>query len=328
MNVSRPSSVEEASAAGGELRAGGTDVEARRRIGKAEPRVVHLGGVSALRGIEPTEGGGVRIGALTRLGALPREPRLVSGYPALVRTVAGVATPHVRSVATLGGSLLQRTRCPYYRHPAVSCFKSGGEGCPARDGDHRLGVVFDRGPCIAVHPSSVGMALLLYDAVVTVHGAPSRSVEALYGDGSDPTRDHLLEPGALLTSVLLPAPNPGETAAYRRVAGRVAAEWPLVEAVCRLVVEEGRIVLARVAAGAVAPTPLRLRRVEQLLEGREAVEGVAVEAAAEAARGASPLPQTRYKVALVQNLVADVVAAALAGSDDLDLAVHERPLGG
>ena len=137
-------------------------------------------------------------------------------------------------MGTIGGNLLQRNRCPYYRHPAFSCFKSGGDGCPARHGDHSHGVIFDLGPCVSPHPSSIGAALLTYEAGVEVAGRGRLSVADLFGDGTDGRHDHRLGPGDVLVAVYLPPPLEGERAAYRRVTSRALAEWPTVEAVCRL----------------------------------------------------------------------------------------------
>lgn len=321
--------VAEATSAGreqrAEYRAGGTDVNERRRSGVTTGDVVDITGLAGLAGVHWGDGGGVRIGALVTAADLARDARLAAGYPALSRSAAALATPQIREVGTLGGNLAQRSRCWYYRNPHTTCLKKGGDSCPARDGNHLYGVAFDTGPCVWPHPSTLGAALLTYDAEVEVtrSSRPAepqtaatalavRSVAGLYGDGSD-GRDHVLGPGELITGVRLPAPVPGERAAYRRAISRSAAEWPLVEAVTRLVLDGGTVVAARVAIGGVAPVPLRLPAVEDALTGLSPTSAD-IRAAADLARdGARPLPQTGYKVPLMVGTVAAAIEDALTG---------------
>lgn len=292
----------------GEFRAGGTDVTERHRSGRSTGPLVDLTGLPGLAEITPTPDGGVRIGALVTIERLA-----AAGYPALALTAAALATPEIRAVATVGGNLLQHNRCAYYRNPAFSCFRSGGEGCPARIGVAHHGVCDDRGPCVAPHPSSLAMALLAYDATVEVADGPTRSVAELFGDGSDPTRGHLLDDREILTAVVLPPPAAGERAAYERATSRRFAEWPLVEAVARIGVADGRITSVGVAVGGVAPVPLRLAAVESVLLGSPVDGAVLAAAAASSTRGFRPLPQTEHKLPLVRGVVLDVLERAVAG---------------
>jgi xanthine dehydrogenase YagS FAD-binding subunit len=296
---------------GGELRAGGTDVTARCQAGLSPGPFVDLLGVPELRGIEWRADGSARIGALTTVAELAADDRLRAAYPSLAATAAGLATPQVRAAATLGGNLLQRNRCWYFRNPRFTCFQRGGSSCPARDGLHLYSVVIDQGPCVAPHASSLAMALLAHDdATVEVHGREPLPVSALY-DAADATRDHTLDPAEVLLAVSLPPPTPGEGAAYHRAIGRAEAEWPLVEAVARLVVgPDDAVELAAVAVGGVARTPLRLPEVEAALRGA-AVTPATLKAAADlAAARCSPLPQTRYKVGLLAGTVLEVLERA------------------
>ncbi|NUQ31626.1 MAG: molybdopterin dehydrogenase [Dermatophilaceae bacterium] len=286
-------------------RAGGTDLQERLRTTGATPHVLDLTGIPGFAGIERT-GTGTTIGAGTTVATVARE--LAGDYPALALTAAGLATPQVRAMATVGGNLLQRTRCWYFRHPHTSCFKSGGDGCPARDGRHLYGNVFDTAPCVHPHPSSLAMALLTYAATVDTTQRDGLSVGEVLGDGSDPTRDHLLADDEVLTRVQLPPAVAGERAAYFRAISRSEAEWPLVEAVCRVVVDgEGRVSNCGLAIGGVAPTPLRLSAVESLLVGSSLDDETLSSAATAAADGANPLPETGYKVQLVAATVREVL---------------------
>jgi len=302
---------------GGELRAGGTDVTARQRSGLAAGPFVDLHGAGAVpAGIEWRADGSARIGALATVAAIAADPMLAASYPALTATAGALATPQIRAAGTLGGNLLQRNRCWYYRNPHFSCFQTGGDGCPARDGLNLYSAVIDQGPCVAPHASSLAMALLAYDARVEVHGRGTVAVHELYGDGSDPTRDHLLDAGEVLLAVELPAPVPGERAAYHRAISRAEAEWPLVEAVARLVVDGSTITLAAVAVGGVAHTPLRLPEVEAALVGQPTAPGQLpaqlLAAAQTATQRCEPLAQTGYKVDLLRDTVLEVVERAAA----------------
>ena len=253
-----PTTIQDALGAAGEYRAGGTDLQQRLRSGVSPGPPVDLKRLAGLDRVEWDEHGGARIGALVPIATLAGDPRLAAAYPGLAQSAGALATPQVRAAGSLGGNLLQRNRCWYYRHPAISCLKKGGQDCPARTGNHLFGVCFDLGPCVAPHPSTLGMALLAYAAQIEVASSGSRPVAALYGDGSDGRHDHQLGEHEILAAVLMPEPLEGERTAYFRVISRALAEWPLVEAVVRLAVTDGTIEFARVAVGGVAPIPLRL----------------------------------------------------------------------
>jgi xanthine dehydrogenase YagS FAD-binding subunit len=286
-------------------RAGGTDLQERLRTTGATPHVLDLTGVPGFAAIERS-GSGTTLGAGATVAVIARE--LAVDYPALALTAAGLATPQVRATATIGGNLLQRTRCWYYRHPHTTCFKSGGDTCPAREGRHLYGVAFDTAPCVHPHPSSLAMALLTYAATVDTTQRDGLAIGDLLGDGSDPSRDHLLADGEVLTRVRLPAPQAGERAAYFRAISRFEAEWPLVEAVCRIVRDDdGTVTSCAVAIGGVAPIPLRLNDVEDVLRGTMLGDDVIAEASALATAGATPLPETAYKVELVGATVREVL---------------------
>ncbi|CAN5902770.1 xanthine dehydrogenase family protein subunit M [soil metagenome] len=309
MTIHFAATIDDAVAATGEYRAGGTDLQERLHADPSPRPIVDVSRVEGLTGIDHTDEE-TTIGALTTIAVVAAD--LAGSHPAVAQTAAGLATPQIRSVATIGGNLTQRTRCWYFRHPALSCFKTGGDGCPARDGDHRLGVVFDRGPCVHPHPSSVGMALLACDADVSVTGRGRMPVAQLWGDGSDPHHDHQLTDGELLTHVHLPAAWPGERAAYFRAISRFEAEWPLVEAVARVAVDDGLVTRAAVAVGGVATVPLRLPAVESALVDRAATADVLAAAARVATDGVSPLPLTGYKVELLEACVLEVLERATA----------------
>ena len=316
----RPSSLEDVHAVG-EFRAGGTDVEARRRRGRAVEPIVDLRDALVADPIRTEEDGTIVLPAMTRLAALGS---VAGSHPGVAAAAGSLANPHTRAVATVGGSLAQRTRCPYYRNPAFECHKTGHAGCPARHGDHRFGVLWATSACLAPHPSTMAMVLLCHDAtLVTNRGR--YDVQRFLGDGSDPSRDHALAGDEVITEVRIPPPFPGERAAYSRVAGRALAEWPMVEGVIRLDVAEDSIVSARVGVGGVAPIPLRLAAVEEVLIGRSASDDLAHVARAAVPSVDAP-EQTRYKLDLLRTLVGDVAVAAASGTGTSERSMHEAPL--
>ena len=268
------------------MRAGGTDLQERRHLGLSRGPIVDLRDMKELAGIA-IEGEALRVGCLTRIAALAGEPSVQQQWSGLALAAGQLATPEIRNQATVGGNLLQSVRCWYFRRPGARCFQAGGEGCEARGGDHSVHACIDLGPCIAPHPSTLAVALLAYEAEIEVAGGERWPLAALYGDGSDPRRTHRLPPGALLLAVHVPRTMPGERAAFHRTSSRSRAEWPIAEAVVRLVVTDGAIRFARVAVGGVANIPLRLGAVEQRLlaqAGDAGLEVVAHEALRHEAR--------------------------------------------
>ncbi|MFI6513071.1 FAD binding domain-containing protein [Streptosporangium sp. NPDC050855] len=294
--------LEQAARRGGEFRAGGTDLMGRRAAGPH----VDLRGRPELSGVTRLPDGSTRIGALTTVARVARDAGLGADHPCLTLTAAALATPQIREAATVGGNLLQRNRCAYFRTPVPSCHQNGGDRCPARIGLAPNAALAETGPCIAPHPSSLAVALLACDAVVEVHGRDPFPLPGLYGDGSDPSRDHLLGPGEILRAVVLPPPVPGGRAAYHRAISRAEAEWPVVEVAARLVADGGRIVLARVAAGGVARVPVRLPGVEEALLAGEPLE----RAAGRAADRHAPVARGRHGLALLTGTVLEVLERA------------------
>lgn len=307
--VTRP---EEVRTALGELRAGGTDLHDRYRLGVSAGPIVDIHKLPGLDRIEQVADGSTTIGALATIDTVARHPIIAQGYGGLAKAAGALATPQIRWAATMGGALLQRTRCWFFRHPHYQCVKRGGDACYARDRHNPNGVIFDTGGCVYPHPSTLGAALLAYDAQFELFDAGPRPMAALFGDGSDATRDHMLEPGELLTRIILPPPVAGERTAYFRSIARFEAEWPIVECMVRLVVEEGTITGAGVGAGGVAAVPMRLHNVEAALVGQPATQATLARAAELSVEPANPLPQTAHKIDFLVGTLLDTLEQALA----------------
>jgi len=292
-----------------EFRAGATDLSERRRSGVSRGAILDISPSSAPVGLRAEPDGGLRLGALTTIAALAADSTLRAGYPGLAAAAGGLATPQIRRVATLGGNLAQRNRCWYFRNPAFACLKTGGEGCPAREGNALYAVVFDRAPCVAPHPSTLAAALLAYDARIDTNQRRNLRLDEVLGDGSSAASETALAPGELIVSAVLPPPTPNERAAYKRAIGRAHAEWPLVELVVSAVLEAGRFGRLRIVAGGVAPAPIRLAAAEAVALGRPATPETFAAAVAVATEGANPLPQAAYKLDLLRGLVRDLLEA-------------------
>jgi xanthine dehydrogenase YagS FAD-binding subunit len=289
-----------------EFRAAGTDLSERRRTGVSKGPVIDLV-LPGDDGIIWGDDGAATIGAFATIATIAADKRIKDGYPGVAATALGLATPQIRHLATLGGNLAQRSRCWYFRNPHIACLKKGGSDCPARTGNHLYSVAFDLGPCVAPHPSSMATALLAYDAKVTTDRRKGLSIGELLGDGSNGRADHALQPGETIRSIALSTPLAGERARHKRAISRSYAEWPLVEVCARAVIADGAFKFVRIAAGGIAPVPLRLKASEAALEGRPLTEATIANAAQAAVDGARPLPMTGYKLKLLSGLVRDLL---------------------
>jgi xanthine dehydrogenase YagS FAD-binding subunit len=291
----------------GEFRAAGTDLSERRRSGVSTGPLIDISAAPDTIGMHWNADGSVRLGAFTTIAAIAADARLPAAYPGIAASAEGLATPQIRHLATLGGNLAQRSRCWYFRNPHIACLKKGGADCPARSGNHLYHVAFDLGPCVAPHPSTMAAALLAYEAKVTTDRRSSLTIGDLLGDGSNGTADNALQPGEMIKSIELPVPLQGERALYKRAISRTHAEWPLVEICARAVVKDGTFQFVRLAAGGIAPVPLRLAAAEAALQGKPANAATIAGAAEQATAGAKPLPMTGYKLDLLKGVVRDLL---------------------
>ena len=295
-----------------EFRAAGTDLSERRRSGVSHGPLVDLVRPTGTLDILWNENGAAQISAFTTIATLAADAKLAAAYPGLAAAAAGLATPQIRHMATLGGNLAQRSRCWYFRDPHIPCLKKGGDACPARDGNHLYGVAFDLGPCVAPHPSTMAAALVAYDATVTTNQRQQLGITALLGDGSNGRADNLLAGGEIIERIDLGIPAANERALYRRAISRSNAEWPLVEVVVRAVIADGTFKLTRVSAGGIAPVPLRLEAVESVLQGAAANAATIEKAIAQSTAGAKPLAMTGYKLDLLRGLMRDLLERIVA----------------
>jgi xanthine dehydrogenase YagS FAD-binding subunit len=294
--------------------AGGTDLIQLMQENVEQPTtLVDLDGLLS-DGIEANSGG-LRLGANARMADVAAHPAVQSGYPAIAQALLAAASPQVRNMGTVGGNLLQRTRCNYFRDIGFACNKrSPGSGCPAIPGQNRLlAILGGSTACIATHPSDLPIALAALEAAVELRG-PDGSRTVQFADfyllpGETPQRETVLAPGDLITAVTVPASGLARRSAYLKVRDRASFEFALVSAAVALDVADGTIREARVALGGVAPKPWRATAVEAALRGRPAGAAAFTAAAALAAEGAHPAAHNGFKVTLAQRVVARALGA-------------------
>ncbi|MFE1980196.1 FAD binding domain-containing protein [Streptomyces mirabilis] len=259
--------------------------------------------------VEFTRSGGLRIGATVTNSDLAAHPDVRRHYPALTQAVLAGASGQLRNMATVGGNLLQRTRCGYFTDLAKPCNKRvPGSGCPAVEGEHHNHAILGASAhCVATHPSDMAVALSAFDAVVSYETADGPGelplVEFYLPVGDTPHLETALPPGALITGVTLPAAPVAARSRYRKVRERASYAFAIGSIAAALDVHDGVVREVRLAFGAVASRPWRARAAERALTGGPAsAEAFAAAADAELA-AARTLPHNGYKVPLMRNLV-------------------------
>ena len=279
----KPASIAEAIAAarapGAAYLAAGTNLLDLMKGGVSRPdRLVDVTHLPGLDTIEKLSDGGLRIGALVRNADLAHDAAFAKAYPAVAEALLSGASAQLRNAATVGGNLLQRTRCAYFYDVAAACNKRApGTGCDARGGDNRSHAVIGwSDSCIATHPSDLCVPLIALDAVVEIEGKagqreiPLESFHLLPGD--TPDRETVLAPGDLIVALRLPAPAAqfAAHARYLKVRERTSYAFAVVSAAAALRLANGSIEEVRIALGGVAPKPWRVREAEEALRGARA----------------------------------------------------------
>jgi xanthine dehydrogenase YagS FAD-binding subunit len=298
---------------------GGTNLVDLLRETVARPqRLVDVSGFPAT--IEKTEAGGLLIGAAVRNTALAEHRAVRTRYPMLSRAILAGASAQIRNMATVGGNLLQRTRCTYfYDTDGARCNKRApGSGCDAREGFNRIHAVLGASDaCVATHPSDMCVALAALDAIVHVTG-PAGPRSIAFGDlhrlpGDAPDRDTILAQGDLIQAVELPPLAFGATSTYRKVRDRASYAFALVSVAAALKLDGDRISDVRIAFGGVAHKPWRATRAEAALRGAQATHQAFLDAAALEFEDATPLRDNAFKPALAGRTLAAVLRALASG---------------
>ena len=302
--------------------AGGSDLIDEIKEGIVSPAsVVSLASVPGLVGITETDAG-LGIGAMTTIADVASHPVIRAAYTSLAEAAAGLATPQIRNVGTLGGNLNQRPRCWYYRHPLTQCLKKGGDRCFALIGNTKYLCVTGGDRCYIVHPSDTAVALSVFGASIEISGGNgSRTLptgDFFAGPGVDVLKETVLEPGEVVSRVILPRPadlgvdGQSPRSLYLKARERQAGDFALVSVAVRLAVSGGTVRQAAVALGGVAPVPYRATQVEKYLTGRAVAEVDAAHAGTLSIPDARPMTDNGYKVVMANNLVKQGVARLLA----------------
>src|SRR5215472_16469626 len=325
----RPTTIREAVAAaaqpGAAYLAAGTNLIDLMKGGVSEPsRLVDISHLPDLDRIEDLSDGSVRIGALVRNADLANDRDFARRFPAVAEALLSGASAQLRNAATVGGNLMQRTRCAYFYDMASACNKrSQGGGCDARGGDNRLHAILGWSEsCIATHPSDFCVPLAALDAVVEIEGKAGRReipLDMFHRLPSDtPDRENVLESGELIVAVRLPASAArfAAHARYLKVRERTSYAFAVVSAAAALRVEGGTIAEARLALGAVAAKPWRARDAERILAGARG-DAASFRRAAEAALAeAKPSGDNGFKIELARRIVARALTLAAAGTPE------------
>jgi xanthine dehydrogenase YagS FAD-binding subunit len=292
---------------------GGTNlVDLMRETVETPSALVDVTGLSAE--ITETDDGGLMIGAATRNTAVAEHPAVRTRFPMLTRAIVAGASAQIRNMATVGGNLLQRTRCAYfYDTDGSRCNKrSPGEGCDAIEGFNRMHAILGGSPqCVATHPSDMCVALAALDAVVHVRGTSGARTVALCDlhrlPEDRPDLETVLEPGELITAVHLPASAIAAHSTYRKVRDRSSYAFAVVSVAAALELDGDTIGDVRLALGGVAPKPWRAWRAEEALRGRPATESSFRDAADAELADARPLAGNAFKVELARRTLAAVL---------------------
>jgi xanthine dehydrogenase YagS FAD-binding subunit len=293
--------------------AGGMDL-----LGLMKDYIVSPDRVVSIRGLDQTiaagasAGGGLRIGAAVKISDLAEHATARRQYPALVTAAEGVGTPQIRNMGTVGGNIMQRPRCWYFRNEEFNCLKKGGSRCFAVEGENQFHAIFGDGPCHIVHPSSLAVPVIAYGGKFRVVGPNgAREIDAgeffelpnanLYGE-------NVLQPNEIITHVILPAP--GQRSAAYEVRFKQSHDWPLAAASVNLVMAGSTVKSARIVMGAVAPIPWRVPAAERVLAGKTITDAIATDAANAAVAGARPMSGNKYKTQIAKTAVKRAILAA------------------
>ena len=284
-------------------------------LGLAKDYIVSPERIVSIRNLDQTiasADGGLRIGAAAKVIDLIENAQARRMYPALITAAEEVGTPQIRNVGTVGGNIMQRPRCWYFRNEEFNCLKKGGSRCFAVEGENQYHAIFGDGPCHIVHPSSLAVPVIAYGGRFRVTGPNgAREIDAgqffqmpnqnLYGET-------VLQSGEIVTHVLLPAP--GQRSATYEVRFKQSHDWPLAAASVNLVMSGPTVKSARIVMGAVAPIPWRVPAAERVLAGKAVTEAIAAEAATAAVAGARAMSNNSYKIQIAKTAVKRAILAA------------------
>jgi len=288
---------------GAVVKAGGVDLLDRMKNGTDTPtRLVNIRSIKELRGVHAT-GQGLTIGALTTLAEIADDPTIRAQYTLLADACGHAATPHIRNMATIGGNLLQRLQCWYYRSADFQCLRKGKDICFAFSGLNQFHAIMDYGTCPSVAPSSSAVALLALDANLELHSTTKGKRVVAIRDfylqpDANPQKFNVMHEGELLTAVHIPKPAPGTRSAYQKYGEKESHDWAIADAGVLLEMDGNICRRAVITMGAASPVVRRSKEAEAVLTGKPITPESAREAGKASMKGAMPLSMNEYKVQL------------------------------
>ena len=301
---------------GAMVKAGGIDLlDLMKEDIISPPRLVNIRNVDSLRGITISTAG-LHLGPLSTLSEIASHPEIQRSYTALADAAGHAATPQVRNMATLGGNIMQRPRCWYFRSSDFDCKKKGGgsDECHAHNGENQYHAIMNNSSCAMVHPSSTAVPLLGLNAQVELTSKRGKRMVAMSEFYVPPEKsvvnETVVQPGELITSILVPAPEPGTRSAYQKYGEKESFDWPIADAGVVLVMDGARCRKASVVLGVAAPTPIRSKEAEAVLIGKTIDEATARAAGKAAMLSATPLSQNGYKTQLFETAIYRTVLLA------------------
>ena len=299
--------------------AGGTNLVDRMKAFLAQPsQLIDISRLQ-MQQIERMADGSLRLGALVSNTAVADHPDIRSNYPMLARAILSGASQQIRNMATVGGNLLQSTRCPYYYETAFPCNKrQPGTGCPAITGINRSHAILGYSEhCVAVHPSDMCVALAALDAVVEVESFQGQRQIPLTEfhrlPGNTPQQDTNLEPGELITAVIVPSLSWAKSGVYLKIRDRASYSFALISVAAAVNLQGGQIQSVRLAMGGVAHKPWRATVAEEFLQGKSADAATFTEAAEIALQSAKPLTHNGYKIEMAKRAIRRALTVSAQG---------------
>ena len=308
--------LEGSSTNGATIKAGGIDLlDLMKDDIFAPSKLVNIRNIASLRGMKMGNDG-LHLGPLSTLSEIALHPEVQKHYAALADAAGHAATPQVRNMATLGGNLMQRPRCWYFRSTDFDCKKKSGtsDDCHAHTGENQYHAVMNNSTCAMVHPSSTAVPLLAMNAQVELTGKRGKRMVAMSDFYVPPEKslinETVVQPGEIITSIFVPTPEQGTRSAYQKYGEKESFDWPLADAGVVLVMNGSYCKKASIAMGVAAPTPLRSAAAEAILTGKTIDEATARAAAAAAMKDATPLSQNGFKTQLFQTAIYRTVLLA------------------
>ena len=298
------------------VKAAGTDLLDLIKEGILEPgRVIDLKNIPGLDKLSYDKEKGLAFGPMVTIADLENSPEVKKHYRALHEAAAHAATPQIRNMATMGGNLMQRPRCWYFRSNGHHCRKKGGTTCFAQIGQNQFHSIFLTNVCPCVHPSSLATALVAYDGKVELTGPEGKRViplsEFFTPSEVDVTCENVATSQEIITNIMLPPVKSGTRAFYVKHGQRESYDWSMGDVAVVMQMDGKKCQDARIVFGAAAPIPLRREAAEEELKGKTISEKVIAKAAEKALEGATPLARNGYKVPLFKNLLKRTVTEAI-----------------